>query len=243
MLRFIRLISQGVSLARNLGARVSTAPWFATLDDDTVPGSGWAQNAIQICSDVPNDVGIIQGRIDPLWLETPPQRISKLWLRFLSIRQRSDDGDITAMPIYGAGNMLVNKRVWLEVGGYDNSLGPFGNNLASGEDEDLVERIIESGFKLYYSNSIAVLHRIHRERLTKEWIVQRLLMEGKIQAAKKRNSVGKLLLMLKLFVAVPYLHVLSRMFPDEDDLFIRKRIDISMLHSLLSKLFRPSANT
>jgi GT2 family glycosyltransferase len=231
-----RLDEPGVARARNLGAKVSTASWFATLDDDAIPRSDWAQNALDICSSASPDIGIVQGRVDPLWPVTPPPQIGELWRRYLSIVQRNEDCDMTANHSCAGANMLVNKRAWATIRGYNSATGRVGQDLASGIDTDLAQRIIEQGLKIHYSNRIVVLHKIHQNRLTKEWIAQRALKEGEAQGRIcRRSDAEKAFLALKILVAVPVLYIAGMVLADQDDLLVKKQIDLGILRSLLSK--------
>jgi GT2 family glycosyltransferase len=237
-----RLDEPGVSRARNLGAQLATSNWFATLDDDAIPKAGWVEAAVESCSTVPDDVGIIQGRVDPLWPESPPPVLGKLWRDYLSIVQLSEDGDMTTHHTCAGANMLVRKSVWSKIGGYNTSVGRIGSSLVSGIDTDLALRVIEAGFRIYYSNRFAVFHKIHKDRLTRDWIVRRALMEGKAQGMTgRRNTREKVLLALKLVAAIPALHLLGRVRPDRDDLLVRKQIDVGLLRSLFSRSVARSA--
>jgi GT2 family glycosyltransferase len=236
MAKLHRLDEPGVSRARNLGAKLATATWFATLDDDAIPKSGWVKAALELCGTVPSDVGIVQGRVDPLWPESPAPQLGKLWRDYLSIVQLDEDGDMTTRHVCAGANMLISRDVWAAIGGYNTAVGRVGSNLVSGIDTDLALRVVEAGFKIHYSNRIAVLHKIHKNRLTREWIVERALMEGKAQGMTRRRSIReKVLLTFKLVAAIPALDLLSRVRPDEDDLLVRKQIDVGMLRSLFSR--------
>jgi len=228
-----RLDEPGVSRARNLGATLASAAWFATLDDDAIPKRGWVESALELCRSVPNDVGIVQGRVDPFWPQLPPPALGKLWRDYLSIVQLEQEGDMTEHHVCAGANMLVKKQAWSAIGGYNTAVGRVGSNLVSGIDTDLAQRVVELGLKVYYSNRIAVEHKIHENRLTRAWIMKRALMEGRAQGETQRRSKRqRVLLALKLLGAIPALHLLSRVRPEQDDLLVRQQIDVGILGSL-----------
>jgi hypothetical protein len=54
---------RGPAAARNRGWRLGAAPWVSFLDDDVVPGVGWARQLRDDLAAAPAEVGAVQGRI------------------------------------------------------------------------------------------------------------------------------------------------------------------------------------
>jgi len=54
---------RGPAAARNQGWRTGSAPWVSFLDDDVVPGVGWARQLAHDLAAAPPDVAAVQGRI------------------------------------------------------------------------------------------------------------------------------------------------------------------------------------
>ena len=234
--RYHRVDTPGVSLARNVGAELSQADWFATLDDDAIPHADWVAGALSLTGSVDANVGVIQGRVNPLWpTDTEPQ-LGQLWRDYLSIVQRPEDTDMTLQHACAGANMLIKRAVWSQIGGYNTDVGRKGNTLISGIDTDLSQKVVAANYRILYSNRISVRHKIHKERLTKEWIAKRAIMEGRAQATTNPpHGTSKLALMLKLSAAIPVLHALERVFPERDDWLVKKNIDIGLMSSLIGR--------
>jgi Glycosyl transferase family 2 len=54
---------RGPAAARNRGWRTGSARWVSFLDDDVVPGVGWARQLAHDLATVPAEIGAVQGRI------------------------------------------------------------------------------------------------------------------------------------------------------------------------------------
>ena len=61
--RVVRSGGRGPAAARNTGWRAAATPWVAFLDDDVVPGPGWAETVRADLAELPEDVAGSQGRI------------------------------------------------------------------------------------------------------------------------------------------------------------------------------------
>ena len=70
-------------------------------------------------------------------------------------------------------NFSVRKQAAVAAGGFDSAFGRCGNNLACGEEADLLDRIRRSGGVAVYEPTAVVGHRIPPERLTRKWLLKR----------------------------------------------------------------------
>ncbi|MEV0384573.1 glycosyltransferase [Nonomuraea sp. NPDC050643] len=61
--RVVRSGGRGPAAARNTGWRAAGTPWVVFLDDDVIPGPGWAEAVWKDLVDLPGDVAGSQGRI------------------------------------------------------------------------------------------------------------------------------------------------------------------------------------
>ncbi|MFI6926873.1 glycosyltransferase family 2 protein [Nonomuraea spiralis] len=62
--RVVRSGGRGPAAARNAGWRAAGTPWVVFLDDDVVPGAGWAEAVRKDLADLPDDVAGSQGRVE-----------------------------------------------------------------------------------------------------------------------------------------------------------------------------------
>jgi glycosyltransferase involved in cell wall biosynthesis len=139
----------GLSRARNAGVSATTAEIIAFTDDDCRPGAQWTASLAAAFAD-PN-VGVALGRLRP---EHPNAAVPA--------DDPGDDAfafdgnaDVSAL---GAGANMAFRRAALRASrGFDESLGA-GSPLRSGEDHDMVWRVLRSGWIGRYEPAATVVH-------------------------------------------------------------------------------------
>ncbi|HWC09587.1 MAG TPA: glycosyltransferase, partial [Acidimicrobiales bacterium] len=121
----------GPAAARNMGWRAATAPWVVFLDDDVVPGPGWAGWLAADLAAASADVAGIQGRLQvPLPADRPPTD----W-------ERNVAGLATAR--WATADMAYRRQPLAGVGGFDERFP-----RAFREDADLALRLRAEGWRL-----------------------------------------------------------------------------------------------
>lgn len=130
---------RGPAAARNRGWRACAAPWVAFLDDDVVPGLGWAGELVHDVARATDDVGAVQGRIVvPLPTERRPTD------RERNVARLADAPWITA-------DLAVRRAVLGELGGFDERFA-----RAYREDTDLHLRAVAAGHRFEVGERMAV---------------------------------------------------------------------------------------
>ena len=139
--------SLGVGASRNRGAAVARAPWVAFCDDDDL----WIPDKLagQVAAATANSrrwayTGAVKFEQGPtLWQVMPPPSPEQVQSRL---------GTRNLIPA-GASNVLVDRDLLLEVGGFDESLRHLG-------DWDLWLRLLEHGLPAC-SPGLGVAYRLH----------------------------------------------------------------------------------
>ncbi|GGO84717.1 glycosyltransferase family 2 protein [Wenjunlia tyrosinilytica] len=121
----------GPAAARNAGWRAVSEPWVAFLDDDTLPGSTWAQDLASDLARAAPDTGAVQGRIH---VPLPDGRPPTDW-------ERGTAGLAAARWI--TADMAYRREVLETVGGFDERF-----RRAFREDADLALRVLDAGWRL-----------------------------------------------------------------------------------------------
>jgi glycosyltransferase involved in cell wall biosynthesis len=165
--------AQGLSHARNRALAEARGDIVSFLDDDVVVDPDWL---VAVCTAfAAHSASVVGGRS---YLIYPESSGRPVWLPAHRevMYSRLDHGPDTLvgtdLPLFGL-NFSVLKRVAVEVGGFDSSFGRSGNNLACGEESDLLDRIRQAGGVVVYEPRAVVGHRIPAERLTRKWLLKR----------------------------------------------------------------------
>ncbi len=137
---YLRQKHNGQARARNLGVRYAQSSLIAFTDDDCKVDKNWIGNILD-CFNRSHEIDARAGKIagDP---------------SFGSI-QKDGDGffsDLTSPACPGTGNFAIRKRVFLEIGGFDERL--FCN-----EDNDLFIRLLKTGHKIYVDDQKELYHK------------------------------------------------------------------------------------
>ncbi|MEO3791916.1 glycosyltransferase [Nonomuraea sp. B10E15] len=129
--RVVRSSGRGPAAARNAGWRAAETPWVVFLDDDVIPGPGWAEAVWKDLVDLPEDVAGSQGRIV---VPLPGGR-------------RPSDGERHTAGLSGAlwvtADMAYRRPVLESAGGFDERFP-----RAYREDADLALRVTRAGHRL-----------------------------------------------------------------------------------------------
>lgn len=142
--------SRGLNAARNTGARETTAPLLAYVDDDVEVHAGWLASLIVADASQPADVGVFTGPIlarfddHPLHLcgrEDPP-------ITHLDLGPQDRDCD----HAWGA-NMAVRRAALERTGPFDES------RELGGDEEEWQARLKAGGSRLRYIAGAALDHR------------------------------------------------------------------------------------
>lgn len=144
----LRLTARGISRARNAGLEQATGDWVYFPDDDcTVPPDVLARFEAVIASQ-PEAVFVSARVVSPAGRALMPSadgRARRLHLH--------DDVLRTVM----SPGLFVRRDTLAELGGFDEDLG-VGARYPSGEESDLLFRILESGRHGWYEPSLTVTH-------------------------------------------------------------------------------------
>ncbi len=181
----------GLSHARNRGISVAEGDFIAFIDDDAWPERGWLKNLENGFIDP--HVAAIGGNVLPFF------EYAGGWPEWLHDRLHGfftvvDYGDRKRLhyPNYPAGTNMAFRRVILEqIGQFDHYLGRIGENLLSGEETDLCLRIETAGYDIAYAPDAVVHHKVHEDRLTRDWVKQRSHWQGVTAALIEKGHFSK----------------------------------------------------
>jgi len=163
---------QGLTHARLCGIRNTTSEWIAFVDDDCRLAEDWVEKAIEFANSRPN-CGAFGGKVILEW-ETPP---SPELVKHSAVFAACDRGNIAkqlaqqTFHIPGAG--LVVRRTALEQSGWLDQqflVGREGKTLSAGDDSEIVLRIRNAGYELWYIPDCILHHFIPSRRMSEAYL-------------------------------------------------------------------------
>ena len=112
--------------------------------------------------------------------------------RFESLLCRYEMGDVPrfldADGYLLTTNSLFHRETLLKLGGMRTDLGHKRKALIGGEDNDIFNRLIANGHRVYYQPTAHVNHPVPKERQTRRFLLRRLFWDGASQPLFERTS-------------------------------------------------------
>jgi len=186
-LRYIHEPTQGLSVARNRGALEAKGEYIAYIDDDAIAGSSWLSRLLFYFQNLDPAPYCIGGKVYLDWEGEPP-----VWFpsQFLSLYTYLDHGENviqlnrseTCLYLQGA-NMAFRRDILMQGNkGFLTHIGRMGSSLLSGEETEMINRLLASDFPVYYAPDIPVNHLVLPERRTRRYLIKRLIADGFTQS-------------------------------------------------------------
>jgi glycosyltransferase involved in cell wall biosynthesis len=146
----------GPSFKRNLGAKKAKGEYLAFLDDDSYPDKNWLKNAFQIIKNSPNTAAVCGPCLTPPKDNIKQKASGLVWSSIFGSGgagvYRNSIKSSRLVDDYPTVNLVVNKKDFLKVGGFNNHYWP-------GEDTilcmDLTKKLCK---RIVYDPSIIVFH-------------------------------------------------------------------------------------
>lgn len=183
----------GLSVARNTGAKETTAPILAYLDDDAVASPQWLSVLLEAYQQ--NDkLAIAGGKVTLIWPPgvEPPNWISPELAGNLGLYDLGDSVVYIKEPgLTPRGLNYSIRRTFLEqIGGFDPNLGRKGKKLLSNEELYMTELALKQGWQVAYIPDAVAAHNVAPERLKRSWFLQRGWWQG-ISECYREELVGR----------------------------------------------------
>ncbi len=190
--RVVREEKLGLSNARNRAIAEARGEYVIFMDDDETADSDWLC-AFERLIDAKNP-DAFGGRIRVLFEDARPAWLRDDLLGFLGELNRAE----TIAPLtdpytsfYG-GNFGFRRSVCERVGGFDAMLGRKGSDNTGGEEIDFYRRLLDAGFKVWWTPEAVIHHRIQAAKLERRYFYDLHYRMGGMEAVRERGHGSRL---------------------------------------------------
>lgn len=176
----------GVSAARNRGIAEARGEWIAFMDDDQIADETWLSGLLSAAQR--HDARCVGG-VNRLRLPEDQQarRLAPSLESLLGATPMStDERPYTCQHAPGAGNLLVHRSVFDEIGTFDESLA------AAGEDLDLYRRMWTRGIRAWCTPRAVTFHVVPAYRLDRKYLRWKCYRNGGHLAHRDLCEKGRL---------------------------------------------------
>lgn len=176
--KYLHEPAAGVSYARNAGANLAKSKYIYFLDDDEEIDIGTLKELLTII-DTEKEEFIYIGKTILKYEVKKPEYIHSFIENYLSkIDYGPNEKILNKNEWITAGNLLVRKETFLKIGGFNTSLQRVGHIPIGNEDIILKKEFEKLNIKTKYKPYLAVTHFIPKERLAKDWLMERAFYQG-----------------------------------------------------------------
>ncbi len=176
-LKYVEEPVQGLARARNTGLKHASGELIVFTDDDVKPCEDWIKTYWEAYQKHPQGYAF-GGSVYSIFEGKPP---SKHLIRYLpssvnGLDYGSEERIINEDPrMFLAANWACPKSAIELLGGFDESLGlnPQRKRVMVGEETNLMQQLIENGFKLLYLPQARVGHYVPKYKCTLKHALER----------------------------------------------------------------------
>jgi glycosyltransferase involved in cell wall biosynthesis len=180
-LRYVFEPRQGLTHARKRAVIEGAGEMIAFVDDDCIVSPTWLQEAVAFCRSHPM-AGAVGGKVSLLWEEPPNETV----VRYENYLAKQDHGPAPLrLPSEGftflVGAGLVVRRPALEASQWMHRAvlsDRRGNGMTSCGDIEIVLRIRNAGYELWYNPAMEMQHCIPRRRMSVPYLCRLLRGTG-----------------------------------------------------------------
>jgi glucosyl-dolichyl phosphate glucuronosyltransferase len=176
--RLVEASAIGLSHARNRAIDECRTRWLIFLDDDAVPAPDWLSALVREAK--AHRARVLGGRTILRWDFPRPDWFDERYDKFLSCIDLGDDTfPVTTGHVLVGANLLYDMSVFARGLRFDARLGRIGDDLLSNEELALNRELTRQGVISYYTGRARVDHIVDPNRVTPEWLAERIFAQGR----------------------------------------------------------------
>jgi glycosyltransferase involved in cell wall biosynthesis len=187
---------QGLHCARNRGILAASGEIVVFGDDDVIAEPTWLESLAREFDNA--SVGVVGGKVKPLWDETPPAWIydygsERVHPLFAYLDYGDERLELATDYVFGC-NFAIRRNLAIEVGGSFPDTFPNHLRHLSGPGENaMIDRVRGLRYKVLYSPAALVYHHADVRRANLEYFVarhRRWAVEDAFEQFRKRGKAS-----------------------------------------------------
>jgi len=186
--RVVREEKLGIANARNRATIEARGEYLIFMDDDETADPDWLRAFERLIREhTPDAFG---GRIRVSFEDPRPDWLTDELLGFLGELHWGDEIKPLSDPatkVY-TGNFGFRRAICDAIGYFDVTLGRRGNDNYGGEDVDFYRRILQGGFKVWWTPEAIIHHRIQMAKLNRAYFLDLHYRQGRMEAIRRRGQ-------------------------------------------------------
>lgn len=187
--RYCNEETQGLSAARNRGLADSKGNFVAYLDDDAVANPNYLETVCKLLKTMELIPFCMGGPILPFYTTPKPA-----WFKdkYETRRLWNEPRYLTEGEHFSGSNMVWQRHLLEELGGFVVGYGMSGSQLALGEDTEVFRRVWElyEQPRFYYSPELIIRHWVPSHKMRISYQLARYFMNGQTKARLNKPSSG-----------------------------------------------------
>lgn len=186
--RHVLETKQGLDHARNRGIAEATGEIIVLADDDILMEPDWVrQLAAPFIADTAGRIGCVGGEVVPVFPDGLPAWIRE-WHSPLAFR--ADAGPVPPRHSPMGANIAFPRSVFERVGVFSTGLDRKGASLFGGGDGEMVRRIREAGYEIWFAPAAKVLHQMPASRTTFRYAARHAFDSARSRVADRATRSG-----------------------------------------------------
>jgi glycosyltransferase involved in cell wall biosynthesis len=162
--RYLQEARQGLDHARNRAIAEARGDIILFADDDILVRPDWiAQMVVPLLADHSRRIGAVGGEVIPVFPDGLPEWVRE-WHAPLAFR--NDTGPLDAKHSPMGANLAFPKWVFEELGLFHTALDRAAGNYFSGGDSEMIRRVRQAGYEVWFASAAAVEHQMPSNRTT-----------------------------------------------------------------------------
>ena len=169
-LRYLAVLTAGLSHARNAAVHFSQAELIVFVDDDIVCEPGWLAHLVApFAGDPDQRIAAVGGEVIPVYSEGVHRGGVQI---YRPLRLRSEPGPIQNRQMLMGANMAFRRACLLDVDLFDARVGRKGARQLAGDENRPIERLRRCGLEIWFVPAARVFHELPRARTSVRYAVQ-----------------------------------------------------------------------